>query len=53
MLGIACGAARVCRTLATAVLRRVPRVGPHAARVLDITLPDAVLGPLLAARVLL
>ena len=53
VLGVACGAAHVGKTLAMAALRRVPRIGPHAARVLDVALPDAVLGPLLAARVLL
>ena len=53
MLGVACGAAHLGKTLAMAALRHVPRVGRHAARVLDVALPDAVLGPLLAARVLL
>ena len=53
VLGVACGAARVGKALVMAALRRVPRVGPPAARVLDAALPDAVLGPLLAVRVLL
>ncbi len=51
-LSLACGVARGVKQCAMCALRRVPRLGPRAARVLDAALPDAVLGPLLLARVL-
>ena len=53
MLGVACGVARVGKLCVMRALHRVPRVGPGAAWLVDAALPDAVLGPLLAARVLL
>jgi hypothetical protein len=51
-LSLACGVAHGIKHCATCALRRVPRVGARAARVLDAALPDAVLGPLLLARML-
>ncbi|KAK9821323.1 hypothetical protein WJX81_003386 [Elliptochloris bilobata] len=53
VLGVACGVARAGKLCVMGALRRVPRFGRAAAHVLDAALPDAVLGPLLAARVLL
>lgn len=52
-LGLACAAARAGKAAAAALLRRVPRVGARAADVLDAALPDVLLGPLMAARLLL